>query len=124
MRLNSTSANLMAVISVPKTPKKAYNPRRPAGTLLQNQLRHLEWAVRPAAQRMPKTFKKIKPAKTEAEAAARIEKLTRELQRQAALPPGTIPPGTPAVARPARRKTGKAKAKPRSRRSPQRRASR
>jgi ferric-dicitrate binding protein FerR (iron transport regulator) len=114
----------MAVISVPKTPKKAYDPRRPAGTLLQNQLRHLEWAVRPAGRRTPKAFKKIKPAKTEAEAAARIEKLTRELQRQAALPAGTIPPATPAVARPVRRKTGKTKAKPPSRRPSQRRASR
>ena len=73
----------MAVISVPKTPKKAYDPRRPAGTLLQNQIRHLEWAVRPAGKRKPKDFKKIKPAKTEAEAAARIAKLTQELQRQA-----------------------------------------
>ncbi len=124
MRLNSTWASLMAVISVPKTPKKAYDPRRPAGTLLQNQLRHLEWAVRPAGRRMPKTFNKIKPAKTEAEAAARIEKLTRELQRQAALPPGTIPPAPPAVARPVRRKTGKTKAKARSRRPSQRRAAR
>jgi len=66
MRLNSTWVNFMAVISVPKTPKKAYDPRRPAGTLLQNQIRHLEWAVRPAGKRMPKAFKKIKPAKTEA----------------------------------------------------------
>jgi hypothetical protein len=114
----------MAVISVPMTPKKAYDPRRPAGTLLQNQLRHLEWAVRPAGRRMPKAFKKIKPAKTEAEAAARIEKLTRELQRQAALPAGTIPPTPPAVARPVQRKTGKTKAKSRSRRPSQRRSPR
>jgi ferric-dicitrate binding protein FerR (iron transport regulator) len=114
----------MAIISVPKTPKKAYDPRRPAGTLLQNQLRHLEWAVRPAGRRMPAAFKKIKPAKTEAEAAARIEKLTRELQRQAALPPGTVPSATPTPSRPVRRKTGKAKAKARPRRRPQRRASR
>ncbi len=41
---------------------------------------------------MPKAFNKIKPAKTEAEAAARIEKLTRELQRQAALPPARSRP--------------------------------
>jgi ferric-dicitrate binding protein FerR (iron transport regulator) len=114
----------MAIISVPKTPKKAYDPRRPAGTLLQNQLRHLEWAVRPAGQRMPEAFKKIKPAKTEAEAAARIGKLTRELQRQAALPPGTVPPTPSAPARPVRRKTGKTKAKARPRRRPQPRTSR
>jgi hypothetical protein len=120
----------MAVISVPKTPKKAYNPRRPAGTLLQNQLRHLEWAVRPAGKRLPKDFEQIKPAKTEAEAAARIGKLTQELQRQAALPPGTIPPTAPAAARPVRKKTAKAKTaakaktQSRSRRPSRRRAAR
>jgi hypothetical protein len=120
----------MAVISVPKTPKTAYNPRRPAGTLLQNQVRHLEWAVRPAGKRKPKDFKKIKPAKTEAEAAARIAKLTYELQRQSALPPGTIPP-PPAATRRARKKTAKAKrktakatARPRSRRPSRRKAAR
>jgi hypothetical protein len=131
MRLNSTWVDSMAVISVPKTPKKAYDPRRPAGTLLQNQVRHLEWAVRPAGKRMPKAFKKIKPAKTEAEAAARIAKLTLELQRQSALPQGTIPPVPPAPARPARKKTAKAKQKtarttpkPRSRRPSRRKAAR
>ena len=76
----------MAPIPVPKPPKKAYNPRRPAGTLLQNQLLHLEWAVRPAAERMPAYFEKIKKAKSEAEAARRIEKLTQELKRQAESP--------------------------------------
>ena len=33
----------MAVIRVPRTPKKAFDPQRPAGTLLQSQLKHLEW---------------------------------------------------------------------------------
>ena len=121
----------MAVISVPKTPAKAYDPRRPAGTLLQTQVRDLEWAVRPAGKRKPKDFKKIKPAKTEAEAAARIAKLTYELQRQAALPQGTIPPPPPAVTRGKRKKTAKANpktaratAKPRSRRASRRKAAR
>ena len=100
----------MAVISVPKTPKTAYDPRRPAGTLLQNQIRHLEWAVRPAGKRKPKDFKKIKPAKSEADAAARIAKLTYELQRQSALPQGTIPP-TPEATRGTRKKAAKAKKK-------------
>ena len=57
MRLNSTSAEPMAVIRIPKTPKSAYNPKRPAGTLLQSQLKHLEWAVRPAGQRTAKAFR-------------------------------------------------------------------
>ena len=69
----------MALIPVPKTPKKAYNPRRKPGTLLQNQLCHLEWAVRPAGKR--KKFRP-KPARTEAEAAARIAKLTAKLHRE------------------------------------------
>ena len=102
----------MPPIPVPKPPKKAYNPRRPAGTLLQNQLLHLEWAVRPAAQRMPATFKKIKKAKSEAEAARRIEKLTQELKRQAETPRDTIPAYAP---KPKRRPVKKAKTKTRSR---------
>jgi hypothetical protein len=72
----------MAVINVPKTPKKAFNPRRRPGALIQHQLTHLEWAIRPAGERKQGTFR-VKPAKTEAEAAARIGKLTRELARQA-----------------------------------------
>ena len=90
----------MALIPVPKPPKKAYNPRRPAGTLLQNQLLHLEWAVRPAAQRVPAHFEKIKKAKSEAEAARRIEKLTQELKRQAESPRDTIPAYAPKPKRP------------------------
>ena len=118
----------MAVISVPKTPKTAYDPRRPAGTLLQTQVRDLEWAVRPAGKRKPKDFEKIKPAKTEAEAAARIAKLTYELQRQSALPPGTIPPPS-AATRGKRKKTAKATrktatAKAQSRRPARRKAAR
>ena len=127
MRLNSTWANSMAVISVPKPPKKAYDPRRPAGTLLQNQIRHLEWAVRPAGKRKPKDFKKIKPARSEAEAAARIGKLTQELQRQSALPQGTIPPTPPAALKKrARTKPRRAKAaqKARSRRPSRRKTKR
>jgi hypothetical protein len=74
----------VAVIRVPKTPKKAYDPQRRAGTLLQSQLVHLEWAVRPASARSEKAFQ-IKRATTEAAAARRIEQLTIELHRQSAL---------------------------------------
>ena len=73
----------MATILVPKPPKKAYNPDRRAGTLLKNQLAHLEWAVRPAGKRKPDMIHKIKPPKTEAEAARRIAALTRTLIGQA-----------------------------------------
>jgi hypothetical protein len=100
----------MAVISVPRPPKKAYNPRRPPGALLQNQLIHLEWAVRPAAQRQPGAFK-IKPAKTEAEAARRIGQLTEEIHRQATAPrePAFPPEAGPAKARPAKARPAKAR---------------
>jgi hypothetical protein len=111
----------MAPIPVPKPPKKAYNPRRPAGTLLQNQLLHLEWAVRPAAERVPARFEKIKKAKSEGEAARRIEKLTRELKRQAESPRDTIPPYAPKSKRPL---PMKAKTKSRSRRPARRRKTR
>jgi hypothetical protein len=103
----------MALIPVPKPPKKAFNPRRRPGTLLQNQLVHLEWAVRPAAKRHPEIFK-VTPAKTEAEASARIAKLTDLLHRQAT----AQEPPPPAAKRP------RAKSKPRSRTSAKRRKSR
>jgi hypothetical protein len=125
----------MAEIPVPKTPKKAYNPERPPGTLLQNQLCHLEWAVRPASARTKDRFR-VRPAKTEAEAADRIAKLTAQLHEQAAAPRDVVPPtpGLPAhmSAEPAPRPrlktktkpTAKPKAKSRSRRSSTRRTSR
>jgi hypothetical protein len=118
MRLSSIWADPMAPIPVPKPPKKAYNPRRPAGTLLQNQLMHLEWAVRPASQRVPARFAKIKKAKSEGEAARRIEKLTRQLKRQAESPRDTIPAYSPT---PKRRPRAKAKPTSRSRRPAPRR---
>jgi hypothetical protein len=91
MRLNSTSAEPMAVIRVPATPKSAYNPKRPAGTLLQSQLKHLEWAVRPAGERTAKSFR-VKPAYTEAEVSARIAALNQQLHEQATAPRGVMPP--------------------------------
>jgi len=105
----------MAVIRVPKTPKSAYNPDRPAGTLLQSQLKHLEWAVRPAGARTAKAFR-IKPAVSEAEAAARIAKLNEELHIQATSPKGVVPPppAVPASSATPARPTAKAASKSRS----------
>lgn len=71
----------MAIIRVPKTPKTAYDPQRPAGALLQSQITHLEWATRPAADRRGDRFEVV-PAATEAEAAERIAALTRRLHAQ------------------------------------------
>jgi hypothetical protein len=73
----------MATIKVPKTPKSAFNPRRPASALLQSQVRQLEWAVRPAAERKPL---RIKPVRTEGQAAARIAQLTAQLHPEGAQP--------------------------------------
>lgn len=87
----------MAVIRVPKTPKHAYNPQRPPGALLQNHLKHLEWAVRPAAERSPEKFQ-FKPAGTEGEAAARIAALTSQLHEDNN-PPPIVPPGKRARSR-------------------------
>jgi hypothetical protein len=84
-------------IKVPRPPKRAFNMDRPASDLLKSQITHLEWATRPAAYRKPGKLR-IKKVKTEGEAAARIERLTRELLRQQnALPP---PADKPAEAPP------------------------
>ena len=72
----------MAVIKVPRTPKKAFDPDRPASDLLRRQVEHLEWAVRPASERKPDMLPKRGP-KTERDAAAKIERLTAAVLEQA-----------------------------------------
>lgn len=80
----------MKKIRVPKPRKAAYDPERPAGALLQSQLQHLEWAVRPAAERSPDRLQ-YEPAATEAEAADRIAELTRKLLSRNGTDPGPKP---------------------------------
>jgi hypothetical protein len=99
----------MATISVPTPPASAYNPKRRASQLLKDQVMHLEWAVRPASERKPADFDKIKPPKTEAEAAARIESLTRRLHPEGAQAEGAR--RKLAVAAPKARARGKRKAR-------------
>jgi hypothetical protein len=65
----------MAVIRVPKTPKKAFDRNRRASSLLLKQIEHLEWAVLPASQRTPEQLPR-KKVKTEAQAAERVGQLT------------------------------------------------
>jgi len=72
----------MAVIKVPKTPKKAFNKRRRPSALLLDQIKHLEWAVLPASQRKPGQLPRRK-VKTEGQAAERIGQLTQMLLAQA-----------------------------------------
>src|SRR5262249_6924841 len=68
------------VIKVPKTPKSAYNPNRPAGLLLQAQIVHLEHALG-MPERKPKR-------RTEGEAARYIATLTARLM---SMPPASKP---------------------------------
>jgi hypothetical protein len=74
-------------IKVPKTPKKAFNPKRRPSALLLGQVAHLEWAARPAAKRQPRHMKQLlkkgKP-RTEEEAAERIASLTKTVLNNAA----------------------------------------
>jgi hypothetical protein len=61
----------MTVIKVAKTPRKAFNPDRPASRLLRAQIQHLEHATQAA----PRKMKKL----TEGEAAVYIGQLTARL---------------------------------------------
>jgi hypothetical protein len=103
-------------IKVPKTPKQAFRKDRQPSDLLKDQVRHLEWAARPAAKRSPAQIRRIGPPKTEGEAAERIAALTRKIlaantPANAATEPGPAEGATTPLARdrPARpsRKTRK-----------------
>lgn len=109
----------MAVIKVPKTPKKAFDKNRRPSALLLGQIEHLEWAALPASQRKPHQLPKRKVT-TEAQAADRVAQLTtmvlaaKELAEPpaagtAALVPIKLPPLRPVSAEP--------RAKPRPTRS-------
>src|SRR5260221_2229776 len=100
----------MAVVKVPKTPKKAFNTHRRPSALLLAQIAHLEWAVLPASQRRPGHLPKQRVI-TEGQAAERIAQLTRMLAARAgatsrpAAPasPVTLPPLPRPAAAPTRR---------------------
>ena len=74
----------MAEIKVPKPPKHAFNPNRPASDLLQAQVKHMEWAIRHAGER--RRGYKVKRIKTEADATARMAKLLPRLESTKHLP--------------------------------------
>ena len=99
----------MAVIKVPKTPRRAFDTGRTPSKLLKDQVKHLEWAVRPASQRKPGDFRP-RPPRTEGQAAARIATLTRRLleqktQASQATVPAIPPPAAAAPAAAAARAT-------------------
>lgn len=104
-------------IRVPKTPRSSFNPNRKPSQLVLDQIRHLEWAVLPASQRKPGQLPK-KQVQTEAQAAARIEQLTKMvLEANAAAKAGAAiavapqPVVLPPVPKPTapRRKTARAR---------------
>ena len=83
----------MADIKVPKPPKSAFNPNRPASDLLKYQVEHLEWAVRNAGERLvvdgvvkARAGQRIKPVRTEADATKRMSALIPKLASAAELP--------------------------------------
>ena len=80
----------MKDITVPKPPRRAFNPDRPASDLLRQQVRHLEWAVRHAGERRAE-FDKIKDVTTEREAADRTRRLLPRLPSAAQLSFSVIP---------------------------------
>ena len=71
----------MATIKVPKTPRNAYNPQRPASELLRAHVRNLEKAL----NRRPVRMNLNNPI-SEQTAAAYIRQLTRELHHVYLLP--------------------------------------
>jgi hypothetical protein len=79
----------MAEIKIPKPPKQAFNPQRPASGLLRDQVEHLEWAVRHAGER--RKGYKVKPVRTEADVAARMAALLPKLQSADQLPFAATP---------------------------------
>lgn len=107
----------MAVVKVPKTPKRAFDKNRPPSALLLDQIKHLEWAALPAAQRKPRQLPRTH-VQTEQQAAERIEQLTylvleEQAQKSAKIAaPGVAPgefkrvilPPVPRLAAPKRRK--------------------
>lgn len=106
----------MAAIKVPKPPKTAFNPNRPASGLLRDQVEHLEWAVRHAGERSKggRQAYRVKPVHTEADVAARMKSLLPKLTSAAQLPfvNTPIPDDVEVARRPQLKAVRKAKPKP------------
>lgn len=83
----------MAVIKVPKTPRKSFDKNRPASVLLLGQIEHLEWAVLPASRRSPSARRRR--VKTEGQAAERVAQLLAMLPESRTVPPQRLPPLPP-----------------------------
>ena len=71
------------VVKVPKPQANAYNPDRPISDLVRNQIKHLSLAERHLAKRH-RAGVDIYSIKTERQASAYIEHLTRKLHPKGA----------------------------------------
>lgn len=100
----------MVVIKVPKTPKRAFNTKRPPSDLLKAQIAHLEAAAAGAA---PEARAAKRMPKTEGEAAKYIASLTRQLGAPAERPSDPETPSTAPVPRKKKVKTKPTRAKKR-----------
>src|SRR2546425_9482955 len=97
----------MAVIKVPKTPKKAFNTHRRPSALLLGQIAHLEWAVLPAAQRQDHQLP-TQTVTTEGQAAERVAQLSMLVLAanapaaagEVVVAPVTLPPLPPVPTKP------------------------
>jgi hypothetical protein len=65
---------VVKIISIPKTPKSAYNPKRKVSQLLKAHISNLEAVTRKSPQPTP-----VKRPKTESQASAYIAAMTRQL---------------------------------------------
>lgn len=90
-------------VRVPRTPKGAFNPHRPASDLLRAQITHLEWATRQPPQRVSINSLDMTHL-TEGQAAAYIatlhqrchaEALTRKAHAVTQAPAAASGPATP-----------------------------
>lgn len=103
----------IALVSVPRTPKRAFDTNRPASTLIRSQIEQLQAAE---AERAGAARPKRRRIRTEGQAARYIAEATRRLQA----PPGNdaaaaAPPGTAPAPRPRRRRAAtRRRAKPRA----------
>jgi hypothetical protein len=69
-------------ISVPIPPRSAFNKNRPAGLLLQAQVRHIHHAESARLPKEKRDGRNPEEIRTEAEAAAYIAKITKLLHPQ------------------------------------------
>jgi len=76
-------------INVPKTEPGSFNPKRPAGLLLQSQAIHMRKALIKHLEELAALIAvDLKSLKTEADVSAYVHRATAILHRQAATPGG------------------------------------